>query len=354
MLLVSLIIILTSCIPDIPEKMYNLNITTDGNGSYSVEPDKDLYQHGESVTITAIPNEDYSFSHWSGDVESTDNPLNITITKNTNIKANYKLKSSYSLNITTDGNGSYSVEPDKDLYQHGESVTITAIPNEDYSFSHWSGDVESTDNPLNITITKNTNIKANYKLKSSYSLNITTDGNGSYSVEPDKDLYQHGESVTITAIPNEDYRFINWEINGIDHSNDVKIEIIMNEDKNVKAFFKEFNKIEVPYTATDGLIVTLHNLEVIEKSGSYRYKIEYTLRNDTDHAINEGTFKLYHAEGGLAQYGFFGKLFPGDSLTRTYYFEEEKNVNFNILAYHHDQFLEDSPPYDSLMWKVNY
>ena len=187
-----------------------------------------------------------------------------------------------------------------------------------------------------------------------YNLNITTDGNGSYSVEPEKDLYQHGESVTITAIPNEDYRFINWEINGIDHSNDVKIEIIMNEDKNVKAFFKEFNKIEVPYTATDGLIVTLHNLEVIEKSGSYRYKIEYTLRNDTDHAINEGTFKLYHAEGGLAQYGFFGKLFPGDSLTRTYYFEEEKNVNFNILAYHHDQFLEDSPPYDSLMWKVNY
>jgi outer membrane protein assembly factor BamB len=158
MLLGVLIIILNSCIP---EKSYKLNITIIGSGTYSVDPEKDSYKIGESIKIKAIPNEGYSFSHWSGDVESTDNPLTITSTKDINIKAYFVLKE-YNLNITTDGNGSYSVEPDKELYKHGESATLTAVANDNYVFSHWSGDVESTDNPLNITITKNTGIQANF------------------------------------------------------------------------------------------------------------------------------------------------------------------------------------------------
>jgi outer membrane protein assembly factor BamB len=84
-----LIVIITSCIP---EKSYDINITTIGNGTYSIDPDKDSYKAGESVIITAIPNEFYKFSHWSGDVDSTDNPLKIKITKEMNILANFDSK----------------------------------------------------------------------------------------------------------------------------------------------------------------------------------------------------------------------------------------------------------------------
>ncbi len=44
------------------------------------------------------------------------------------------------------------------------NVELLALPNENWSFSHWTGDVESTENPLQITPTKNTQVYANFVL----------------------------------------------------------------------------------------------------------------------------------------------------------------------------------------------
>ena len=109
------------------------------------------------------------------------------------------------------------------------------------------------------------------------------------------------------------------------------------------------------YLASDGLTVTLHSCVVVEKSGSYEYRIEYTLANNTSgQAIDEGTFKMYYENeaGGLPQYGFFGTLFPGDTMDRTYTFEELKTKPFDLLEYHHDHFFTQSPLQDSLRWPV--
>lgn len=110
-----------------------------------------------------------------------------------------------------------------------------------------------------------------------------------------------------------------------------------------------------PYVADDGLTVTLNSLTVTETSGSYRYTINYTLRNDTENAIDEGSWKAYDLGGGdsLAQYGFFGRLFPAETLNRSYTFEEEKAVTFDVVAYHSDQFFNDYPPSDALVWRVS-
>jgi len=115
-----------------------------------------------------------------------------------------------------------------------------------------------------------------------------------------------------------------------------------------------FSEIGVPYVAEDGLTVTLHSLTIIEKIGSYEYTISYTLTNNTpDQVIDEGTFKMYYASGGgQPQYGFFGRLFPGDTINRTYTFEELKSNPFDVLEYHSDNFFSDWPIADSLKWKV--
>jgi len=116
-------------------------------------------------------------------------------------------------------------------------------------------------------------------------------------------------------------------------------------------------EIGVSYQAVDGLTVTLHSFQIIEKTGSYQYTITYTLENNTpDKKILEGAFKLYYRDtsGGLPQYGFFDYLYPGDSITRTYTFEELKDALFDVLEYHHDNFFSDEPLEDSLKWKVVY
>ncbi len=120
---------------------------------------------------------------------------------------------------------------------------------------------------------------------------------------------------------------------------------------------REWNEIGEAYEGAGGLTVTLESLEVTEKTGSYEYAIEYTLENETDGGIDEGGFQLYPADSDndpLQQYGSFGELFPGDTVSRSYTFEEEKGIEFNTLAYHPDQFFRQTPPSDALVWPVEY
>jgi hypothetical protein len=96
---------------------------------------------------------------------------------------------------------------------------------------------------------------------------------------------------------------------------------------------------------------------VIEKTGSYQYYINYTLTNDTpDKKIPEGTFFLYerNSSGVQPQLGFFGELFPGDSWTRTYVFEDLKSVSYEALGYipeGHDYRTSEPQP-NTLLWQV--
>ena len=112
-------------------------------------------------------------------------------------------------------------------------------------------------------------------------------------------------------------------------------------------------EIGTPYTAADGLTVTINSIVVTEKIGSFTYAVDYTLENQTMDVIDEGTFKLYFNDNtGLPQYGFFDKLFPGDSTHRSYVFEEVKSKVPTVLGYHHDHFFSDTPPAGSLLWEI--
>ena len=118
-----------------------------------------------------------------------------------------------------------------------------------------------------------------------------------------------------------------------------------------------YSEIGVAYVAADGLTVTLNSLDINVKTGSYEYSIDYTLTNNTlDKAIDEGIFRMYYANesGGQSQYGFFDKLYPGDTINRSYTFEELKSDPFGILEYYHlpDIFFSDEPIAEALNWKV--
>tara|TARA_B100000497_G_C7650218_1_gene391139 strand:- start:147 stop:1082 length:936 start_codon:yes stop_codon:yes gene_type:complete len=71
----------------IPPTLYALAINTDGNGQAESNSIKTLYLKDESVTLMATGNSGYEFAMWTGDIVSTQNPLNITITKHMQIKA---------------------------------------------------------------------------------------------------------------------------------------------------------------------------------------------------------------------------------------------------------------------------
>ncbi len=55
---------------------FEIDFTIVGGGS--VETDPELYSLGDPIEVTAIPEAGWSFGGWSGDYESTDNPITVT------------------------------------------------------------------------------------------------------------------------------------------------------------------------------------------------------------------------------------------------------------------------------------
>jgi len=66
--------------------------------------------------------------------------------------------------------------------ENGE-LQLTAIPNPNWSFSHWSGGVESTDNPLQFTLAQNTEIFANFVISGTESGTQLTVSDGQFVSE---------------------------------------------------------------------------------------------------------------------------------------------------------------------------
>jgi len=69
-------------------KTYNLTVEA-SNGTVTRSPDKESYDHGEAVELTAVPDAGYDFLNWSGDAKSTDNPLVLAMDEDKSIAANF-------------------------------------------------------------------------------------------------------------------------------------------------------------------------------------------------------------------------------------------------------------------------
>ena len=74
-----------------PVENFVLNLSASAGGSIS---GGGTFESGTSVTLNATPDAGYTFDHWSGDANGTDNPLTITIDSNLTIIANFRLSDS--------------------------------------------------------------------------------------------------------------------------------------------------------------------------------------------------------------------------------------------------------------------
>jgi uncharacterized repeat protein (TIGR02543 family) len=130
--------------------------TTDGSGAYNA---------GTMVTVSALPNAGYTFVNWTdnGNVVSTSSSYQFVLTANRKLGANFKaipasqfaliLSSNPAAGGSTTGSGAYS---------SGTTVSITATANPGYTFTSWSGDASGSTNPLNVVMTSNKTITANF------------------------------------------------------------------------------------------------------------------------------------------------------------------------------------------------
>ncbi len=147
---------------------YSVTISVNGNGTVT-GANTGTYLEGTELTLTATPAEHYEFTGWTGDVESTDNPLTITVDGDKNITANFA-KKQYTLTVQANDAAKGDVTG-SGTYEYGTEVQITATPKAGYEFIGWSNG--SKENPLTISMEEDTELTANFRaiLASSITLN---------------------------------------------------------------------------------------------------------------------------------------------------------------------------------------
>ena len=215
-----------------------LRVLSDGHGS-TIPTDSANAIRGTPVEIAAQPSRGYHFVKWtvvSGQAtigDTTSSITTATISAAASIKAGFAIDS-YPVNLTISGNGSVTRDPDEPLYQYGDSVKLTATPDQYRSFVGWTGDTACTSSVLNLVVDTVKNLTVTFGLET-FALGVSS-VNGTIDVFPQKTTYASGDSVHLTATADACYVFINWT--GSVSSATNPLNITMDSDKTLAANFK--------------------------------------------------------------------------------------------------------------------
>jgi uncharacterized repeat protein (TIGR02543 family) len=220
-------------------KAYSLTVTGK-NGSVTKDPDQASYEHGAKVILTAVADPNYRFEGWTGDHSGPDETATLSMDANKSVTARFTLKT-YGLEIRDVVGGFVTKNPDQTSYEHGEKVILTAVAHPGYVFQSWSGAPPDSTNPTTLVMDEDYTSGANFALKT-YSLTVTVkmvDPNDTaadcyVTKDPDKPLYNHGETVTLKAVP-ENRRFKKWS--GDLSGSRKTATLVMDADKDVDASF---------------------------------------------------------------------------------------------------------------------
>jgi hypothetical protein len=223
-------------IPPPPAEYYTV-IVSAGAGGQATPAGSNQVLVGINFNMHATANTDYIFSYWTRNGTQVKTNANYTITDGT-ANSIYNMIAYFTYNppptptftvIISSSTGGSTAPSGTQTSTVGTPVLITATADGGYTFSHWlrNGNVYSTNNPVSIsgytneTITVQTVFEANPPPPpptpppvTTYTVNIETATGGStnYTGVQTVDV---GDSLTVQAEPNNNYRFSYWLLDNV-------------------------------------------------------------------------------------------------------------------------------------------
>ncbi|MBR4962712.1 MAG: InlB B-repeat-containing protein, partial [Muribaculaceae bacterium] len=185
---------------------YTVSATASPNNGGTASVSANVIGAGGSVVFTATPSTGYNFAGWYNGENKVSEDTEYTAT---NIKSTLSLtakfeKQTFEVSVTAGAGG--SVSSITNPVEYGTSLELTATADQGYKFTGWSDG--STENPYTVTVTDNISLVANFVAIPTYTVTVTTNGNG--SVEKSAGSVLAGNTVTLTATPATGYRFVDW------------------------------------------------------------------------------------------------------------------------------------------------
>ncbi len=201
------------------------------NGQITISPSEGVV-YGDEVEVTATANEHYAFKGWSGDcgdLNDDESSISITVLEDCTVGAEFE-KVSYTITATSSEGGSVGDEDSETGISivYGETISLTATPQEGYQFSRWTTEggtspsncptlVNNTDLEVEFIVEGNCRLEAVFE-KAQYTISASLSDGGSVSDSEGQSLggddritKEHGQTISLTATPDEGYVFERWE-----------------------------------------------------------------------------------------------------------------------------------------------
>lgn len=195
--------------PKLPQQVYEIEFTVNGNGRIEGETMQTIPQGSDAAMVTAVPDAGYQFTGWTGDITSDSAALIITKPEsNMQIAANFTHESitipKYEVTFMPDAGGTIQGNALQQIEQGKNTFQVTAIPNEGYLFTGWYGDYTGSENPLIIDhVTANMTVVAAFSLKT---YTITARAGAGGIIEPSGNItVQNGDTPSFVITPDAGY-----------------------------------------------------------------------------------------------------------------------------------------------------
>ena len=197
----------------------------------ATEPEEGTYNHeeGKEVVVEAIPEEGYKFQGWerTGSAEECDQydrVCTFTIKEDSSLAAHFaeeETRPTYNLDVTVEGQGSVEIDPYEEEYEEGAEVTLEVVPEEGWVFNEWAledvinEDDEDDQDVITLTMDSNRKVIAYFvEDVGEHELEMIDMEGGTTVPEPGTHIYEDDEEVIAEAMPDEEWQFQGWEMEG--------------------------------------------------------------------------------------------------------------------------------------------
>jgi hypothetical protein len=211
--------------------------------NFGVVTGSGTYNHGEEATLVATPNEGYKFVNWTENdtIVSEEAEYTFIVDGNRNLVANFVTLHEVTVSVNDE---SFGTVAGAGVYGYGEEVTLTAIPNEGYKFVNWTENdtIVSEEAEYTFVVKGDRNFVANFELLT-YEVTVSVNEEN-FGTVTGSGTYNHGEEVTLTATPNEGYKFVNWTENDTVVSGEAEYTFVVKGNRNLVANFVSTESID--------------------------------------------------------------------------------------------------------------
>lgn len=281
------------------------------------------YNHGDQAVISAIPNTGYSFSRWN------DNDTNavriVMVSGNASYIAYFETRRC--VVSVQSSNNSMGYCTGSGTYNYGQQVTIHAIPNNGYSFSHWQdGNTNAT---RSFNVTDDITMIA-YFTAEQYTITVQSNDASQGNVSGGGQ-YGWGDQVTITATPNYGYAFDHWNDNNTNSTRTITVH----GNATYTAYFEPAESLSVTFgsytwTASSFIGAYYSSVNTFVLGGSYSSSTTHPWFRTQLQDITPGTY--YYA-----------------SYDTIHYFTDS---NINLVQYYDTVGIVDNDGYEYGPWQL--